>query len=488
MNRPQGIYKHLDFIIGDAVTTFISFYFAVSLRHGWKMLIVNNDSKVQDNYQDMLLFLGLLFILAVISIEPYKDILHRGMWDEIKKTVLFCVFLFAGMLLFMFAQKNTAVYSRISIGSFFVIELVMIIIERAILKFAVRKRLKASGRKNYLILITRGSDIKKNISDLHKNYYGGIDLSGIILTDNKSDISNSENASVDGIKVIGCLSENVKIEAYMREHVVDEVYIPATEHHKNEMANIFLEMGVTVHVGMMDRMDFPNAVIDQFYGNTVITASINNISFRQLFIKRIFDILAGIVGSAVTVILMIIVGPMIFITDPGSIFFRQERVGRNGRKFKMWKFRSMYKDAEKRKESLMNQNEMSGFMFKMENDPRIIGSGADGKKHGIGWFIRKFSIDEFPQFFNILAGQMSLVGTRPPTVKEVGQYNVKHLSRLAMKPGLTGLWQVSGRSDIEDFEEVVRLDNEYIRNFSILNDMKIIAKTFKVVFNGEGSK
>ena len=127
-------------------------------------------------------------------------------------------------------------------------------------------------------------------------------------------------------------------------------------------------------------------------------------------------------------------------------------------------------------------------MFKMENDPRIIGSGPDGTKHGVGHFIRKHSLDEFPQFFNVLAGQMSLVGTRPPTVEETSHYGAKHLSRLALKPGLTGLWQVSGRSDITDFEEVVKLDNEYIRNFSIKNDARIIFKTFSVVLTGKGSE
>jgi lipopolysaccharide/colanic/teichoic acid biosynthesis glycosyltransferase len=127
----------------------------------------------------------------------------------------------------------------------------------------------------------------------------------------------------------------------------------------------------------------------------------------------------------------------------------------------------------------MAQNEMSGFMFKMENDPRII---------PIGHFIRKMSIDEFPQFWNILKGDMSLVGTRPPTLDEVNEYEARHLSRLAIKPGLTGMWQVSGRSDITDFEEVVRLDKEYIQNFSLSLDVKILFKTVGVVFGMKGSK
>lgn len=148
----------------------------------------------------------------------------------------------------------------------------------------------------------------------------------------------------------------------------------------------------------------------------------------------------------------------------------------------------MYMDAEERKKELMSRNEMQGLMFKMEADPRIIGSGPDGTKKGLGWFIRKTSLDEFPQFWNVLKGDMSLVGTRPPTVDEWNQYDYHHRARMAIKPGITGMWQVSGRSDITDFEEVVRLDKEYIENWSIGLDIKILLKTVLVVFKGSGSK
>ena len=199
------------------------------------------------------------------------------------------------------------------------------------------------------------------------------------------------------------------------------------------------------------------------------------------------DILGGIVGIIFTAILTVILGPIIYIQSPGPIFFSQERVGKNGRKFRIYKFRSMYPDAEKRKKELMAKNEMQGFMFKMDADPRIIGSGPDGTRHGLGWFIRKTSLDEFPQFFNILKGDMSLVGTRPPTVDEYEQYERHHKVRLAAKPGLTGMWQVSGRSDIVDFEEVVALDKKYIEEWNIGLDLKILCQTVKVVVTGKGS-
>lgn len=192
-----------------------------------------------------------------------------------------------------------------------------------------------------------------------------------------------------------------------------------------------------------------------------------------------------------TGILFLFVAPAIYISSPGPIFFSQERVGKNGKKFKMYKFRSMYMDAEARKAELMKQNKLGdGKMFKMDFDPRVIGNRVlpDGThKTGIGEFIRKTSIDEFPQFFNVLKGDMSIVGTRPPLPGEVSLYELHHRARLAIKPGITGLWQVSGRSDITDFEEVVDLDKQYINSWNIEMDIKILLKTVLVVFKRDGS-
>ena len=200
---------------------------------------------------------------------------------------------------------------------------------------------------------------------------------------------------------------------------------------------------------------------------------------RQLFVKRLMDIAGGIVGLALTAIAFVIFAPIIKIQSPGPVFFKQVRIGKNGRRFNFYKFRSMYVDAEERKAELMKDNEMSGNMFKMENDPRII---------PIGHFMRKYSIDELPQFWNVLKGDMSLVGTRPPTEDEFLNYEYHHKARLGIKPGLTGMWQVSGRSDITDFEDVVALDTQYISNWSLGLDIMLLFKTIGVVLTGKGSK
>jgi lipopolysaccharide/colanic/teichoic acid biosynthesis glycosyltransferase len=226
--------------------------------------------------------------------------------------------------------------------------------------------------------------------------------------------------------------------------------------------------------------------VEKIGGYVVLTNAIRVATTKQLFIKRMMDIVGSVIGLILCAIFTVTIGPIIYIKDPGPIFFSQERVGKNGKRFRLYKFRSMYMDAEERKADLMEQNQMQGLMFKMKDDPRIIGSGPDGTRHGIGWFIRKSSIDEFPQFWNVLKGDMSLVGTRPPTVDEWKQYEAHHRARLAVKPGITGLWQISGRSEITDFEEVVALDLQYMKEWSIGNDIVILWKTIVTVIQMKG--
>ncbi|WP_077619800.1 sugar transferase [Bacillus sinesaloumensis] len=195
-----------------------------------------------------------------------------------------------------------------------------------------------------------------------------------------------------------------------------------------------------------------------------------------IVLKRSMDIVGAIIGLFITSLLFIVVSIAIKIEDPkGPVFFSQVRVGKDGTKFKMYKFRSMVSDAEERLAELLKYNETTGAMFKMKNDPRIT---------KIGRFIRKTSIDELPQLFNVLKGDMSLVGPRPPLEREVKEYTDYHKQRLMVTPGCTGLWQVSGRSNI-GFEDMVSLDLEYIQKRTLLFDIKIILRTILVLF---GSK
>ena len=217
----------------------------------------------------------------------------------------------------------------------------------------------------------------------------------------------------------------------------------------------------------------------KFAGFPVMTYLVNVIDYRRMMIKRLMDIFGGGVGLLFTLLLTPFVALAIKVDSRGPVFFSQIRIGKNGRRFKMYKFRSMYIDAEERKKELMEQNEVQGLMFKMDKDPRIT---------RVGNFIRKTSIDELPQFWNVLRGDMSLVGTRPPTVDEFEQYNIYYRRRLSITPGLTGMWQVSGRSDIRDFEDVVKLDLKYIDEWSLRQDVKILLQTVGVVLFRRGSK
>ena len=263
---------------------------------------------------------------------------------------------------------------------------------------------------------------------------------------------------------------------------MDEVFIdiPETMEWRKEITDVCMEMGITTRLNIGGiGLESKNAIVETFSDYVVVTSSIRIAEPRQLLIKRIMDIAGGIVGVALTGILTLILGPIIFFQSPGPIFFSQERVGRSGRRFRIYKFRSMYLDAEERKKELMKQNKMQGLMFKMESDPRIT---------KVGRFLRETSIDETPQFLNILVGDMSLVGTRPPTEDEFEQYNGYYRRRMSITPGLTGMWQVSGRSDIQDFEEIVKLDLEYIDNWSLGLDIKILFMTVFTVLGRKGSR
>jgi lipopolysaccharide/colanic/teichoic acid biosynthesis glycosyltransferase len=194
------------------------------------------------------------------------------------------------------------------------------------------------------------------------------------------------------------------------------------------------------------------------------------------FSKRAIDILGALVGLMLTGLIAIPVAIFMAIGDPGPLFYSQIRCGLHGRPFRIWKFRSMVVGADRLKHLV--QNESNGFIFKNENDPRVTRIGA---------FLRRTSLDEFPQFWNVLRGEMSLVGTRPPTPDEVEQYKSYHWQRLNVKPGITGEWQANGRSQVKDFEEIVKMDLRYQQKWSVAYDLLLIFKTVKVVLNQHGA-
>lgn len=279
---------------------------------------------------------------------------------------------------------------------------------------------------------------------------------------------------------IGKLSE---LEHLIHAYGIDQMYIMQRKSNQIDIQpylNMCMEMGVTVRI----IMNVFHAGAAQTYVSSVgtypiLTYHTVSLNATERFFKRLIDIFGSLFGIILSSPIMLIAAIAIKLDSPGDVIFKQERVGLNGRHFYMFKFRSMCVDAEEKKKELMEQNEMeSQFMFKMQNDPRIT---------RIGGILRKTSIDELPQFFNVLRGEMSLVGTRPPTVDEVELYERGHWRRMSIKPGITGMWQVSGRSSVTDFDEIVEMDTQYIDRWNVLLDIQILLKTVWQVFRRKGA-
>ena len=233
-----------------------------------------------------------------------------------------------------------------------------------------------------------------------------------------------------------------------------------------------------VFVNLSSSTFFAKWEYSKFLGQSTFISHTVELDPDQIIFKRFFDMVGGLIGFMILAAVYIPIAILIKTTSKGPVLFKQIRVGKNGKRFKIYKFRSMANDAEERKKDLEDKNELEGAVFKMKNDPRIT---------SVGKFIRKYSLDELPQFINVLRGDMSLVGTRPPTPDEVREYKSWHHRRISNKPGVTGLWQVSGRNSIKDFDEVVKLDLKYIDSWSIWLDIKIIIKTIFVVFKKDNA-
>lgn len=465
--------KHIDFLLSDILCVEIAFVLAYMMKNGWA-----NPMNVEE-YRHIAVILLFLPICISFFAEPYSGVLRRGWVKEFVQTVKDVCMLMALLFLYMFVLKITDQYSRLVISTFAIMAILILYVGRCLNKYLIRRRQEKGKIFDYLILVCEKKDVERVVDKLLINQYGPLKLSGVILADvttNSEDFAKCPK-KVNGVPVVAV--QDTMME-YFRTHVVDDVMLHLKTQNVTALAKQLVIMGINVHVKINQVFDEKlKCTADSINGISVLTTTMKRISKGELFLKRAMDICGGLIGVFFTAIIFLFVAPIIYIQSPGPIFFSQQRVGKNGRKFKIYKFRSMYPDAEERKKELMEKNKMSGFMFKVDHDPRIFPFGN---------FIRKTSLDEFPQFFNVLKGDMSLIGTRPPTVDEYEQYELHHKGRLAMKPGLTGMWQASGRSNITDFEEVVKLDTEYIRNWSLGLDIKILFKTAMMVLAGKGAE
>ena len=478
--KAKGWYKHIDFIILDIICLELSFLIAYVIRHG-----AVNPYHFQ-LYRSAAIVLGFIDFVLLFVCNTCKNVLKRGMLQELYATVKHDVYVILAFTLYLFAVQNAQPFSRIVLFLCAAFYMPISYVTRLIMKEAVNK-MHRSGDKPALLIVSTSDAIYETLKTMGDTYYQLYTVRGIVILD-----KDMIGKQIKGIPVVA--SESTVIE-YVCRGWVDELFMACPHNYKTrrELVAQFVDMGIVVHENLFENKELilNRQMVEHMGGYTVLTTTLNYASGRDLFLKRLIDICGGIVGCIITGILFVILAPLIYIQSPGPIFFAQERVGKNGKRFKMYKFRSMYMDAEERKAELMKDNKLGDEkMFKLDFDPRVIGNKIlpDGThKTGIGDFIRRTSIDEFPQFFNVLKGDMSIVGTRPPLISETNFYELHHRARLAIKPGITGMWQVSGRSDITDFEEVVRLDKEYITNWNIGLDIKILFKTVMVVLRKDGS-
>lgn len=472
----QGWLKHIDFILLDLLCFQCAYLLAFRLRHG----ALNLYSF--EVYKQVQIVASLLCLFAAIFMETFKDVRKRGYYREFAATIKQVVVVTVLTAFYLVTVKDAESFSRIVL---FLTGCIYFLLSYCV-RLGWKRILQKQSKKISLLIVSTAGEVQKMVDDLRSAKLETFHIVGVSLADDE------EQKEVSGIPVI---RYGAQLLEYICREWVDEVLIDSavSEENRIELTAKLEQMGVVVHQKLAGES---NAVgqkrfVEPFGGYTVMTSSINYASGGALFLKRAMDVAGGLVGCVLMGLIYIVVAPIILIESPGPIFFRQERVGRNGKKFYLLKFRSMYMDAEERKKELMAQNRVKdGMMFKLDKDPRIIGSKLlpDGTyKKGIGNFIRDWSLDEFPQFINVLKGDMSLVGTRPPTVDEWNKYELHHRARLAIKPGITGMWQTSGRSEITDFEEVVRLDTKYINEWSFGLDIKLLFKTVAVVFKKKGS-
>lgn len=475
--------KHVDFIILDILCLQVALMLAYACSgYGW-------DIYTPILYRNVAMFLGLADLMLLICRETMKGVIRRGHFREFTMTVKQAVFIEGIALLYLFLLQEGQNYSRPVLLLMPVCYSVVAYAVRELWKWHLQKKKTSDEGKSALLIAASEDVVERVVKTIKENNYAQYIVAGISLIGGGK---YSVGEKIDGVPVV---AEEAGIPHYVCQDWIDEVLVVTSDEvpYPGKLLSQLMETGVTVHLGLAKVMSEPGKkqFVEKIGPYTVLTTSINYASSFQLFLKRAMDIMGGLVGCIITVLLLPFVGTAIYLASPGPIFFAQERVGKNGKRFKMYKFRSMYMDAEARKAELMKDNRLGdGKMFKLDFDPRVIGNKIlpDGShKTGIGDFIRRTSLDEFPQFFNVLKGDMSIVGTRPPLISETNLYELHHKARLAIKPGITGMWQVSGRSDITDFEEVVRLDREYISNWNIGMDIKILVKTVMVVLKEDGS-
>ena len=475
MNIKQTQIQNLIIYIGDVIGISLGYLIMTHVRfEGYIFKLLNNDNIFFYRWLISIFVLTIVYFILNPNLHFFKRKLKEEIRNDLQTNILTATL----MATIAYLINDARDYSRFVYLTTMVFSCCWMILSHTVYRWYILKYRQYNSVTRKMLIITTSDRVEKVVKNIIRANTWNLWVTGIVVID--KDLTGKK------VMNIPIVANRNNMFRYAIREVVDEVFILVPEETENyqiqQLIQKFEEMGITVDINInLYEIDVSSGTkyLNQVGNYPTVTFASKEIPLYMIAMKRLLDIIGAIVGLIITAVATIVIGPLIKLESPGPLFFSQKRVGRNGRIFKIYKFRSMYADAERRKKELMEQNEMNGLMFKMTDDPRIT---------KIGKFIRKTSLDELPQFWNVLKGDMSLVGTRPPTVDEFQQYEWYHKRRLSMTPGLTGVWQVSGRSDITDFEEIVSMDVEYIKNWSLKRDIKIILKTIQVVLHSDGAR
>ena len=440
--------------------------------------------EIRDNYEkglrEVRFYLWSLFLILPIwyylltRVRLFSSIRRLSTFDLF--TRLFNVHLAGGVIvasIIYYVDRDK--YSRGFLLVFLLCSFAFLLIEKILLRYTLGFFRRRGYNVRNLVIVGTREKARRFLQLLRAHSDWGLNLLGFVRVTDAPLGEDFQDQVILGevcdlIEICKSLPVDEVVFCVPKDYVVDvEEYLKKLE-----------ELGTSVSIVLdIFNISFYRKEVSLFHNDIpMLTFHAKEFDAQQLLIKRLFDILGSIVGLFITMLLFPFIAVAIKLDSRGPLFFGQKRVGQSGRIFNCWKFRSMYEDAEQRKAELLKDNEVSGAMFKLSNDPRVT---------KVGRFLRKTSLDEFPQFWNVFVGQMSLVGTRPPTPDEVAEYDNWQHRRISITPGITGLWQVSGRSEINDFDKVVELDLSYIDNWSLWLDIKILLKTIYVVLSRKGS-
>ncbi len=434
------------------------------------------------------IYIGLLPVLLIIwgSLLSYFGMYKSAGVTKISealliifKTTLFGFILFGSYVFILRMQTDI---SRLFIGFTFTAAAILLSIEKIMLVYIFKVLSKRNTSFQSALIVFR-SILIVGTNRRAKNFMNLIDRNpdwGIRIVSIVDITPDKKGEKISGHEVIGSLDD---IPNIINENIIDEVVfiVPRSWLNKIEDAMLYCEnAGLKVNLAVnLFELKFSQAKQTDLQGFPLLTFESTSAKLGHLFIKRLFDFVSSGVGLIILAPLFLVIAILIKITSKGPIFFKQERYTLYGRKFIFYKFRTMVINAEEKLKDLLKYNEMVGPIFKMTDDPRIT---------KVGKRLRKFSLDELPQLWNVLKGDMSLVGPRPPLPQEVVKYDAWQRRRLSMRPGITCLWQTGGRNQISDFNDWMKLDLDYIDNWSLLLDVKILFKTIPVVFFGIGAK